>query len=213
MTKGPHRMEGVEMSREIVRENQVPYLSEEDILRGMEALRGYVDLTPQDFRELFAKVHAFSHERFLREYTAANIMIKPVFSIWEDSSVGDCIGILAERKISGAPVVDDSGILVGVISEKDILRLLGKGPETHLMQLIYDSIRQPLHPSSSVLLARVGEIMSAPAVTALPETNLAYLAHIFGEHAINRLPIADKTGKVLGIITRSNMIRAISGLV
>lgn len=190
----------------------LPPLSEEDILRGMEALHGFVDLTPQDFRALYANVHALAYERLLRERTAADIMTSPVATVGESSSVGECIGLLAEREISGAPVVDARGTLVGIISEKDILRLLGKRPETHLMRLIDDSTRQPLQPSPTLLQAGVATIMSTPVVAAGPETTLAELARIFGGHAINRLPVADGHGVVLGIITRADMIRAISEL-
>lgn len=190
----------------------LPPLSEEDILRGMEALRGYVDLTPQDFRVLYANVHALAYERLLRERTAADIMTSPVVTVRESSSVGECIGLLAEREISGAPVVDARGIIVGIVSEKDILRLLGRRPETHLMRLIDDSIRQPLQPSPVLLRAGIAVIMSAPVVAAGPETTLGELARIFGSHAINRLPVTDGHGMVLGIITRADMIRAISEL-
>lgn len=189
-----------------------PSLTEKDILRGMEALHGYVDLTPEDFRELFEKVYTFSRERLLREHTAADIMARPVFTIAGRDSVGDCIGLLAKRRISGVPVVNGAGMLGGVVSEKDILRLLGKEPDTHMMQLIFDSLEKPFQPPSSLLQKWVCDIMTTPAVSARLETSFRDLVRIFHQHRINRLPITDEKGRVEGIITRANMIRAISEL-
>lgn len=189
-----------------------PELSEEDILLGMEALQGYVDLTPQDLRELYARIRVLAHERLLRERRAEGIMTTPVFSISQDSSIGECISLLAEKAVSGAPVVDAGASIVGVISEKDILRLLGRQPEIHLMRLIDESARRPLQIAPELLRGRVATAMSAPAVTAGPASSLGELAHIFERRAINRLPIVDASGAVLGIITRANIIHAVSEL-
>jgi CBS-domain-containing membrane protein len=188
-------------------------VSEEDILRGFEALHGYVDITPQDFRELYIRIHTLARDRLFQRQTAKDIMTTPVFTIRQDNSIGECINLLAEKAVSGGPVVDAQGVVTGVISEKDILRLLGKQPETRLMRLIDDSTRQALYLSPELLRQSVTAAMSSPAVTAGPETNLGQLAHIFEKLAINRLPIVDAGGGALGIITRENMIRAISELV
>jgi len=187
-------------------------VSEEDILRGFEALRGYVDITPQDFRELYIRIHTLARDRMFQRQTAKDIMTTPVFTIRQDSAIGECINLLAEKAVSGGPVVDAQGSVVGVISEKDILRLLGKQPETRLMRLIDDSTHQALQPAPELLRQPVAAAMSSPAVTARPETNLGQLAHIFEKLAINRLPIVDAAGRALGIITRENMIHAISEL-
>jgi len=204
--------ESAQMNATPVPEQVSLEVSEEDILQGMEALQGYVDITPQDFRELYVRIHALARKRLFQRQKAKDIMTTPIVAVRADSSIGECVNLLAQKAISGAPVVDAQGRAVGVISEKDILRILGKQPEIRLMRLIDDSTHQPLQPSPELLRQSVTAAMSAPAVTAGTETNLGELARIFEGSAINRLPIVDSSGTVLGIITRENIIKALSRL-
>lgn len=209
---------------------EAEHISEEDVIEGMRELRGYFDITPRDFKELYTTVDAFAKKRLMREVTARTIMTQPVFTINAWDSIETLIALLAEKNISGVPVLgndpaqgksggpgqDTPGTgnlrIVGVVSEKDILALLGKRPDAHLMLLVADAAKRPWSVSPEDLREPVSEIMNIPALTVNEDSSLGELTRIFQKKNINRVPVVDKNGSPLGIITRSDMISAISRL-
>lgn len=187
-------------------------ISEDDVIQGMRELQGYFDMTPHDFNILYQKAYALARSRLLRENKAENVMKNPAVAAKDTDSVEALIVLLAERGISGAPVVDASGFVVGVVSEKDVLSALGKKPEAGAMELIRDGIGEPFRVPQTVLQKKVREIMSSPAVAVAQETPLTALAVLFGQKRINRIPVTDENGLLAGIITRADMLDAMSRL-
>lgn len=189
-----------------------PSLSEEDIIEGMKAIDGYIDLTPHDFKTLYEKVYEMARKRILSEYSAKDIMKSPALAIGMDSSLEELVMLLSEHGYSGLPVTDSQGMLAGVVSSKDVLTALGFPPTAHSMLLVAESLKQPLDLGPKIEGKTVRDIMSAPPVFVTPEASMADIAMIFRQKTINRLPVADASGKLLGIITRENLINSLSRL-
>lgn len=187
-------------------------LSDEDIIEGMKALHGYIDLTPHDFKLLYEKVYAHARRRILHEYTALDIMRSPVLSIDEDDSLEDLIFLLARYGYSGLPVLDRKSKLSGVVSSKDVLIAIGYPATAHAMWLVANSLKTPLAVCGAIDGKTVKDIMSAPPLFARPETSMAEIACIFREKCINRLPVADDSGRLHGLIARSDLINSLSKL-
>lgn len=187
-----------------------PAISEEDVIEGMRALEGYIDLTPHDFKSLYEKVYIFTRRRILRETRAADIMTQPVITVRETDTLEQLVRLLANHAISGAPVVNAQGKLTGVISEKDILCLMGRDPNSHIMRLIADSLFRPLCLDAESRNIKVSGIMSTPPRYVEERTSLGEIISMFETKAINRLPVTDEEGRAVGIITRDDMITAIS---
>lgn len=188
----------------------IPEISEEDVIEGMRAIEGYIDLTPYDFKKLYEKVYVFTRRRILRETHAADIMTQPVVTVRETDSLEQLVRLLAEHSISGVPVVDGQDKITGVISEKDILCFMGRDPKSHIMRLIADSLFRPLCLDAESRNLKVSGIMSSPARCVEEGTSLGDIIAMFETKAINRLPVTDEEGKAAGIITRDDMITAIS---
>lgn len=191
---------------------QAPGLSEEDVIEGMKALHGYIDLTPHDFRLLYEKAYEHARRRVLHEHAAADFMTSPAVSIGEEDDLEALIRLLAEHGHSGLPVLDREGRLCGVVSTKDVLTALGFPPFAHAMWLAANSLDKPMDLRGKTQGKKVREVMSAPPLYALPETSMAEVARIFREKGVNRLPVAEKSGRLCGIITRSDLINALSRL-
>ncbi|WP_026953365.1 CBS domain-containing protein [Algoriphagus mannitolivorans] len=102
---------------------------------------------------------------------------------------------LTKRKISGAPVVDESGALVGIISEVDCLKEIIKGKYTN-------TVRFP---------ARVEELMTKDVITLSPDISLFDAAQKFLDYQIRRFPVL-KEGRLVGQISLSDVIRAFPSL-
>ena len=116
--------------------------------------------------------------------------------------------VLVEHKISGIPVCDDAGAVVGVVSEGDIL-FKERGPieiRSGFLGWLLDS------PSESELekarARTAGEAMTSPPVTAAPFESAAAAARRMTEVGVNRLPVVAMDGRLVGIVTRADLIRA-----
>lgn len=147
--------------------------------------------------------------------TVADVMSRDPIAVRPETPLQEAIKILAERRIGGLPVVDDSGKLVGIISESDLMwRETGPTPPPYIMLL--DSVIFLENPARyekelhKALGQTVGEVMSANPIATTPEKSLHDAAKLMHERKINRLPVLDKAGKVIGILTRGDIVRAMA---
>ncbi len=108
-----------------------------------------------------------------------------------DDSIDQVLEMLTKRKISGAPVLDESGDLVGIISEVDCLKEIIKGKYTNT----------PKFPG------KVSEYMTKNVITMSPDLSLFDAAQKFLELKIRRFPVL-KDGRLVGQISLSDVIRA-----
>jgi CBS domain-containing protein len=127
----------------------------------------------------------------------------------------EAVQILAERRISGLPVVDQDDKLLGVISESDLMwQETGMTPPAYIMFL--DSVIYLQNPMTyerdlhKVLGQTVGEVMSKNPITISPEKTLKEAANIMHQKGVHRLPVVDDNGQVVGIITRGDIIRTMA---
>lgn len=112
------------------------------------------------------------------------------FNLTKQTPILEAVDFLLEHHITGATVVDDDGKLVGLLSEKDCLRLIARGVDAEM-------------PKGSV-----GDYMSTELVTVEPDMNIYFAAGIFLSHSMRRLPVVEN-GVLVGVITRFDILRAI----
>jgi CBS domain-containing protein len=137
-----------------------------------------------------------------------DVMTTDVVTVEPGVSLKEAARMLVDRRVSGLPVVGRDGTLLGVLSEGDVLfRARGEaeaigGP---LAWLISPSKLEELEKLDATL---VGEAMSAPAVTIGRDRTVASAASLMIERGVNRLPVVDAAGKLVGIVTRADLVRA-----
>ena len=142
---------------------------------------------------------------------AADIMSTPAIACRPETFFEEVAEILADRAISGMPVVNGDNEVVGVVSDRDLAHALG-GP---LMRLV---LRRPVR-SGPFLRApspregsRAQDVMTAPAMLAHPETPIHTLAEIMVKDEVNRIPIV-RAHRLIGVVTRGDVLAAVAGLV
>ncbi len=147
--------------------------------------------------------------------TVADVMSHDPIVVRSETSLNEAIKILAERRISGLPVVDDKGKLVGIISETDLMwQETGVTPPAYIMFL--DSVIYLQNPATyerdlhKALGQTVGEVMSKDPITISPEKTLAQAARVMHDKKVHRLPVLDESGQVIGILTRGDIVRAMA---
>ncbi len=137
----------------------------------------------------------------------ADVMTTEPLTVRSETSLKDAAGILAHEQISGLPVVDADNHVVGVLSEGDVLfkerGAVGK------KGLLARWLEHPLPDDDLKVDARtVGEAMTAPAVTIGPKRPLAEAANTMIDQGVKRLPVVNPEGKLIGIVTRADLVRA-----
>lgn len=147
--------------------------------------------------------------------TVADIMSHDPIVVKIETPLNEAIKILAERHISGLPVVDNVGKLVGIISETDLMwQETGVTPPAYIMFL--DSVIYLENPGTyerdlhKALGQTVGEVMSKNPITISPDKTLKEAAQIMHDRSVHRLPVLDSAGQVIGILTRGDIIRAMA---
>jgi CBS-domain-containing membrane protein len=137
----------------------------------------------------------------------SDVMTADVVTVSAETTLKELARILTERRISGAPVVDEEQGVLGIVSETDILfKERGPSERTGFLTWFLD----PHGPEGqSKLEARTaGEAMTSPAKTIAPWQTVASAAATMLDDKVNRLPVVDRAGKLLGIVTRADLVRA-----
>jgi CBS-domain-containing membrane protein len=111
-------------------------LTEQDVISAMCSMQGYVDITPGTFREIYVLAYDLAVKRLRSLGTAGEVMTSPVHCLKRDMSVSEAAAFMARFGISGAPVVDEDGVICGVVSEKDFLRTMGLPDTAGFMAVI-----------------------------------------------------------------------------
>jgi CBS domain-containing protein len=125
-----------------------------------------------------------------------------------DMVLSDMAELLARKGISGAPVIDSDGRVVGIISEKDLLRKMGVGPGGSFMQVIAYCLKHQGCAATPMKHQTVRDIMTTPAITAPQDISVAEISALFVARNINRLPIVDIDNRPVGIVTRGDLIHS-----
>ena len=120
--------------------------------------------------------------------TAGQIMQKPVLATTMRASARDVAAQLVRNEFSGMPVAERDGTLMGVVTEADILRVLGEGKTLETLT--------------------AGDIMTEKPATVDVEAPITEVIQILQEHRILRVPVTER-GRLIGIISRSDIIRAV----
>ncbi len=187
-------------------------ISEQDVIEAMKRIPGYIDITPGDFKEVYQTAYSLALKRLFNSLTAGSIMSKSVLFVEQEMALVDAAHLLAQKKISGGPVVDLNGRVVGVVSEKDFLKEMGFGATPSFMQIATHCLN-----SKSCMIGRlrnrsVGDIMTKPPITAGSEMTIGTISSLFAERQINRLPIIDVDGRPVGIVTRTDLAHSFHAL-
>lgn len=137
------------------------------------------------------------------------LMTEKVFTIGPEAPIKDVARILVDNGISGLPVCDIEGRVIGVISEGDILYKEHDPSEGHiggpLGWIIEGTPNYAGYIKAKALTAR--KAMTSPAITIAPHESVAQAARIMCEHHVNRLPVVTDE-KLVGIVTRADLVRA-----
>ena len=138
-----------------------------------------------------------------------DVMTRKVVAVHTGASFKEIAATLRDRRVSAFPVLDDAGTVIGVVSEADLItkEALEANDEAHPGPLSGLLHRRDLEKARG---ATAGELMSTPAVTVRPDDLVSHAAHLMHERRVKRLPETAADGKLVGIISRADVLSVFS---
>lgn len=136
-------------------------------------------------------------------WTVASVMTRDVATVGPDATYKEVAGRLRERGVSAVPVVDQDRRVLGVVSEADLI-LKEERPAPRPGGHLLDPHGRAARAQARTALA----LMSTPAVTVGPEATLTEAARRMHERQVKRLPVVDAAGRLVGIVSRADLLTA-----
>ncbi len=170
------------------------------------------------------------------------VMTKDVVVASAEMPVYEAVKLLSSKKVGGAPVVDEKGRLVGIVSESDIVRLLkrqaeaakrlkpkrGRSIEPAARQILeffsidwfwylwnahsMEALFKNLMDSEALRNAKVGDIMTSKVRTVGAEEDMEKAAELMNRYDINRVPVVDENDHLVGIVARGDLLRGLADM-
>jgi CBS domain-containing protein len=141
---------------------------------------------------------------------AGDVMTRPVISVSPDTAIAEAARLMLQHRISGLPVVEADGAVVGMVTEGDLLRRAETGTQrrhAHWLEFILAPGRFA-QDYTNANARKVGEVMSGDVVSAAPDDPLEDVVRLMERRRIKRVPIVENS-QLVGIVSRANLVRAL----
>ncbi len=142
---------------------------------------------------------------------AKDVMTTTVVTVPPDARVEHIAALLLEQSISGVPVVDADGRLLGIVTEGDLMRRPEIGTERHRgwwLRLFGDE-RERASEYARAHGSQAADVMTRNVVTVREETSVGEIARLLEEHRVKRVPVV-RGDKVVGIVSRANLLQVLA---
>lgn len=142
---------------------------------------------------------------------AQDIMTREIITVRWNATIGDIAELLIRHGISGVPVVDDGGALLGIVSEGDLLHKEANPRLPNYVNLLgaviyYNGVERYREDFKKIMAGQAADIMTEKVISVSEEAEVTDIAQIMLEKNIKRVPVV-KDGRLVGIISRADIIR------
>lgn len=140
----------------------------------------------------------------MKHRTVSDLMTHSVVRVHARTPFKEVVKTLADHDITAVPVVDGDDRPLGVVSEADLLRRESAQPDPAGLLAVLDA---PGNPSVRPAATTAEGLMTSPAVVAHPEWTVVQAARVMDQRHVKRLPVVDDTGRLVGIVSRADLLR------
>jgi CBS domain-containing membrane protein len=185
--------------------------SRTDFQQALQSMDTYMDITVDDLMTLAQRAEQFASRRKTSAIGVRQVMSQPVRTVHPQTPLAEAAHLMVSERISGLPVVDDSGALVGIITEADFLRALGVPAHQphHTLWQTLESLFSHLthHGELEAPDTPVTEHMVKNVVCVHAEQDLHDVIEVMKRNSVKRVVVCDDKHRVTGMITRSDLVR------
>jgi len=141
---------------------------------------------------------------------AADVMVSNVITVHQDTPVAKIAEVLLANRISAVPVVNEKDVVVGIVSEGDLIHRVESGTvrQRSWWLELFAGKEMLAHEFVKSHARKASDVMTRPVVSVKPDTSLGDIAALLEKHRIKRVPVVNN-GKIAGIVSRANLIQAL----
>jgi CBS domain-containing membrane protein len=181
-------------------------ICDEDVEAAIKDLKLNLSLSAEELQKIYTVAFRHAQARCASAMCVRDAMTRNVLSLNKFDDISNAVKLLAEKSISGLPVVDRENRVVGVISEADVVSMVGSRRAHTFKEILRSIVGHPLPERKMGHL--VGDIMTSPAITVTPDTEISEAVRLMDGRRIRRLPVVDKDQRLVGLISRSDIVKA-----
>lgn len=190
--------------------------TEDDFISAMNEFGTLVDVMPETLVELTRKAMKYAYYRKLKDAPIDTVMTASIISVSPAASVQEAVAQMLKHHISGLPVIDAQEVLVGLITEADVLRSIGL-PSDRPSKDVWDTMSAIFHhfstpesiPNLQDNSVTVSDIMSKDVVTTSPANTVRDVLDLMQHNKIKRVLVTSDHDRVEGIVSRSDLMKVV----
>ncbi len=180
----------------------------EDLRKARRELETYIDVTEEDLMKIYSLALRYAQERRSQQVPVAEVMTRDVVTVKADAEMDEAVRLLSEKGVGGLPVVDDENRVVGVVTEADVLCMLGVERKHGFKDLMRYVLGESCVKHKEE--GKVRDFMASPAVVVMSDQDTLEAAGLLTQRRIKRLPVVDENDRLVGIITRADIVKAVA---
>ena len=181
---------------------------QQDLILALRQVHEVIDISQSDLQDLIEKTELIAYQRKVGEITCEQVMSDVMATLVFGDSLEDAWKLLRQQPYPAVPVVSVSKRVIGLLSHEDFLRVANPEDFTEalpkLKKLIARSFR--VHSNKPEV---VGQIMTTPAVTISKHAHIIHIVPLITTHHLHVIPVVDDEGCLIGIISQTDVIRAL----
>lgn len=185
-----------------------PRFNEADLHAALENMDSYVDISEPDLARIYALAVMNSNKRRIGDVRCTDIMTMNPLRLRFDDELEQGWKVLRDNKLKAAPIVDAFDRPIGIVTINDFISITENLAGSNLQQRL-QTLLERTPGMESKKIETVGEIMSSPVTSATDSQHIMELVSIFTERRFHHMPIVDEDNRLVGMITRSDLMKAL----
>jgi len=180
-------------------------LTNEDILDAMQHIAGYIDISTEDFQEIYHLAHRHALKRLFGGVRAGTLMRVGIEPLLSETRLDQAAAAMARQGLKSLPVVDTNGLVVGMLTETDFLRRLKADTFLELLLRLIDDSKGFSHRCHET---PVKDAMIDKPIVIGEQAGFFQIVKAFRQHEGRSMPVVNSEGRLRGMLSRKDFIEA-----
>lgn len=181
---------------------------QEDLAAAMQQVHEVIDISPQDLKHLLEKTELMAYQRKMGEISCKHVMSPVATTLTFGDTLEEAWTLLRQQPYPAIPVVNSAQRVIGLLCHDDFMRHAQPASFAHVRPSFTHLIRRS-HQTHGNKPEVVGQIMTTPAVTISQDAHIIHMVPLITTHDLHVIPVVDEESRLVGILSQSDVIRAL----